>query len=185
MFALVRSTGALARSSRQLFLWREQDERAGPIGLRHVQRLSLLQRAPEDLHPGPSGVRVTKRLTGSFPTCSRVTRWTTRPRDQQGRRAAGANPDFGPHPAGRFRVPRTLKARRHLLPWTKRFSMKLASLMFRHTWLFTFSGKMARRFVPWMPRWMIYNGLNAWGKHRELPEFPKKSFRELYREKNG
>ncbi|MFV1968359.1 MAG: lactate utilization protein B [Pirellulaceae bacterium] len=76
-------------------------------------------------------------------------------------------------------------ARRRLLPWTKRLSMKLASVVFRHTWLFVLSGKMARWFVPKLPRWMIYNGWNAWGKHRELPEFPKKSFRELYRERNG
>jgi L-lactate dehydrogenase complex protein LldF len=26
----------------------------------------------------------------------------------------------------------------------------------------------------------VYNRLNAWGKQREIPEFPKKSFRELY-----
>jgi L-lactate dehydrogenase complex protein LldF len=76
-------------------------------------------------------------------------------------------------------------AQRRLLPWTKRFSMKLASAVFRHTWLFTLSGKMARWIVPKLPRFMIYNGLNAWGKHREIPEFPRKSFRELYRERNG
>jgi L-lactate dehydrogenase complex protein LldF len=76
-------------------------------------------------------------------------------------------------------------AQRRLLPWTKRFSMKLASAVFRHTWLFTLSGRMARWIVPKLPRFMIYNGLNAWGKHREIPQFPQKSFRELYRERNG
>jgi L-lactate dehydrogenase complex protein LldF len=32
---------------------------------------------------------------------------------------------------------------------------------------------------------MIYNGLNAWGKQRDLPPAPKKSFRELYRQRGN
>ena len=44
---------------------------------------------------------------------------------------------------------------------------------------------MARWFMPILPRFLIYNRLNAWGKHRELPVFPKHSFRELYEKKNG
>jgi len=36
-----------------------------------------------------------------------------------------------------------------------------------------------------MPRWMIYNGFNAWGKQRDLPPAPKKSFRELYRQRGN
>jgi L-lactate dehydrogenase complex protein LldF len=76
-------------------------------------------------------------------------------------------------------------ARRHLLPWKKRFAMKMASLVLRTTWLYNLSGKLARWFVPWLPRWMVYNRLNAWGKQRELPEFPKHSFREMYGKKNG
>jgi len=75
-------------------------------------------------------------------------------------------------------------ARRHL-PWKKRMAMKLASIVLRNTWLYDLSGKMARWFVPLLPRWMAYNRLNVWGKHRELPEFPKKSFRELYRKRDG
>jgi L-lactate dehydrogenase complex protein LldF len=75
-------------------------------------------------------------------------------------------------------------ARRHL-PWKKRMAMKFASIVLRKTWLFNLSGKMARWFVPMLPRWMVYNRLNVWGKHRELPEFPKKSFRELYRKRDG
>jgi L-lactate dehydrogenase complex protein LldF len=62
--------------------------------------------------------------------------------------------------------------------------MKFASLLFRHTWMFTLSGKLARWIVPWLPRWAVYNRLNDWGRHRELPEFPKRSFRELYRDRH-
>jgi L-lactate dehydrogenase complex protein LldF len=72
---------------------------------------------------------------------------------------------------------------RHL-PWTKRMAMKLAGIVLGTTWLYALSGKVARRVVPRLPRWMIYNRLNAWGKHRELPEFPSHSFRELYEQRD-
>ncbi len=32
-----------------------------------------------------------------------------------------------------------------------------------------------------MPRFMLYNSLNAWGKHRELPKFAKQSFNEWWK----
>ncbi len=75
-------------------------------------------------------------------------------------------------------------ARRKYLPLSKRLLMKLTSFVMRRTWLFSFAGKMARLFGPWMPRLVIYNRLNAWGNQREIPEFPKKSFRELYRKRD-
>ena len=50
-----------------------------------------------------------------------------------------------------------------------------------NTWLFTTAGKIGRWMLPKLPRFMVYNRLNAWGKQRELPPMPKQSFRELYR----
>jgi len=73
----------------------------------------------------------------------------------------------------------------HLLPWKKRLAMKAASIVLRNTWLYTLSGKLARWFLPVLPRFLVYNRLNAWGKHRELPVFPKHSFRELYEKEHG
>lgn len=70
------------------------------------------------------------------------------------------------------------------LAWTKRLSMVLASFVFRRTWLYRTAGWLARKLVPWTPRFLIYNRLNKWGKQRELPEFPKRSFREQYRRRN-
>ena len=67
------------------------------------------------------------------------------------------------------------------LPWTKRLSMKFARLVLGNTWLFTTSGKIGRWVMPKLPRFMVYNRLNAWGKQRELPPMPKQSFREMYR----
>jgi L-lactate dehydrogenase complex protein LldF len=67
------------------------------------------------------------------------------------------------------------------LSWSKRMSMKLASAVFQHPWLYRTAGWMARKVMPLVPRFLIYNRLNKWGKQRELPEFPKQSFREAYR----
>ena len=31
------------------------------------------------------------------------------------------------------------------------------------------------------PRWMVYNGLNDWGKEHEMPTFAKESFNEMWK----
>lgn len=66
------------------------------------------------------------------------------------------------------------------IPWTKRFSMKMAGWVLGRRWAYELSGRLARWWMPKLPRFMIYHGLNGWGKQRELPEFPRKSFRDLY-----
>ncbi len=71
------------------------------------------------------------------------------------------------------------------LPWKKRMAMKLTSLVLRITWLYGTLGWLGRRIVPWLPRFMIYNRFNPWGRQRELPPMPKKSFRQLYAERYG
>jgi L-lactate dehydrogenase complex protein LldF len=67
------------------------------------------------------------------------------------------------------------------LPWTKRLGMKLMSQMMRRPWLFRLVGSLGRTALRWSPRFLVYNGLNPWGKQRELPPAPQKSFRTLYR----
>ncbi len=74
-------------------------------------------------------------------------------------------------------------AGRRLLPATKRLSMKLAGYIFRHPRLYRWAGKLARAIVPHLPRFLVYNRFNPWGRQRELPDFPKRSFREIYRER--
>lgn len=70
--------------------------------------------------------------------------------------------------------------RRGLLPWSKTVPMRLMSFVFRRPWLYALAGKTARRLLPLVPRWLLYNRLNDWGRQRELPQIPKQSFRELY-----
>jgi L-lactate dehydrogenase complex protein LldF len=74
---------------------------------------------------------------------------------------------------------------RGLLPWHKRAAMRVASFVLRHRLLFEAAGRLARAIVPRLPRWLVYHRLNGWGKQRELPQFPRKSFRELYAEKRN
>jgi L-lactate dehydrogenase complex protein LldF len=76
-------------------------------------------------------------------------------------------------------------AHRGLLPWSKRLAMRFASAVLRDPWLYQFLGRTARWVVPKLPRFVVYNRFNPWGKQRELPEMPPKSFRELYRERHG
>ncbi len=72
--------------------------------------------------------------------------------------------------------------RRGLLPWRKRLAMKLAAAVLLRPGLYVAAGKVARWLVPRLPRFVLYNRFNAWGRQRELPPFPPKSFRELYEE---
>lgn len=64
------------------------------------------------------------------------------------------------------------------LPVSKRISMKMMSWLMQMPGMYRFVGKMARSIVPYLPRFMLYNRLNDWGKQRELPIIPKQSFRE-------
>lgn len=69
-----------------------------------------------------------------------------------------------------------------LLGYQKETSLKIATWLMKHPRLFSFSGKLARAIVPKLPRSITYSKANAWGKNRELPPMPKKSFKELYKE---
>ena len=70
--------------------------------------------------------------------------------------------------------------RRGLLPWSKRFSMKVLGFVLRRPRLYRFAGRLARKIIPLLPRWLLYNRLNDWGRQRDLPQIPSNSFREQY-----
>ncbi len=71
------------------------------------------------------------------------------------------------------------------LAWQKRWSMKLARWALAGPRRFRVLGKLARLSLPWMPRFLVYNRLNAWGRQREIPPMPRYSFRELYRQRQS
>ncbi len=55
-----------------------------------------------------------------------------------------------------------------LIGTSKKLSMKLAAAVMSRTWLFNMLGSMARVSLRWLPRFLVYNRLNPWGKQREL-----------------
>lgn len=75
---------------------------------------------------------------------------------------------------------RQLIAKEGNLPLSKKIMMKIMGFLLSHPKIYRFAGKMARTALPVMPRFMLYNSLNAWGKGREIPAAPKQSFREWY-----
>ncbi len=64
----------------------------------------------------------------------------------------------------------------------KVFSMQAAVWLMNKPKLFDFAGKFVRKVVPLLPKGMVYNKFNVWGKQRDLPAMPKKSFKDLYKE---
>jgi L-lactate dehydrogenase complex protein LldF len=72
-----------------------------------------------------------------------------------------------------------------LVPKGKRFGIKLAAMVLNRPWLYRIAGRIARFALRVAPRSLIYNRLNIWGRQRELPTPPKKTFRELNRERNN
>src|SRR4051794_543568 len=71
-----------------------------------------------------------------------------------------------------------------LVPKGKRFSIRLAAIVLNRPWLYRIAGRAARFALRVAPRLLIYSRLNVWGKQRELPSPPKKTFRELIRQRN-
>ncbi len=69
-----------------------------------------------------------------------------------------------------------------LLGLKKHTILRVATWLMKHPSLLDFTGKMARKIVPKIPRALLYSKANVWGKRRELPKFPKNSFKELYRQ---
>lgn len=65
-------------------------------------------------------------------------------------------------------------------PKSKKLAMQAAGYVFSKPSLYRLSGKVVRLALRVLPRFMIYNSLNPWGKSRELPTVPKESFRSWY-----
>jgi L-lactate dehydrogenase complex protein LldF len=63
----------------------------------------------------------------------------------------------------------------------KEASMKTMAAVLSKPWLFRFGGKAGRQFMRWMP-FLAGNKWNPWFRQREMPEPPKQSFREWYKQ---
>lgn len=63
----------------------------------------------------------------------------------------------------------------------KGMSMKMASGIFTSPLAYKISGSLMRKSLKALPKSIIYNPLNVWGKERDLPNPPKESFKEWYK----
>jgi L-lactate dehydrogenase complex protein LldF len=70
-----------------------------------------------------------------------------------------------------------------LLSRTKRWTMKFAAKVLGSPRLYALAGRLGRFALRWLPRFVVYNRFNTWGLQRDLPSAPKRSFRQMYRER--
>ncbi len=65
---------------------------------------------------------------------------------------------------------------------SKKRAMKITAWLMEKPKLFDFAGKMARKIVPKLPKSLVYSKANVWGKQRDMPKMPPKSFKEMFKE---
>lgn len=80
-------------------------------------------------------------------------------------------------------VLRTKIADKKQLPASKRMAMKAAGKVLSSPKLYKVAGSAVRLALK-MPRFFIYNRFNEWGLERDLPPLPKKSFKQMMKERN-
>ena len=62
--------------------------------------------------------------------------------------------------------------------------MSVAKLVLSNLWLYKLAGTLGRFALRITPKFLVNNPLlNTWGKQRDLPEPPRKSFRQLWRDR--
>lgn len=71
-------------------------------------------------------------------------------------------------------------SRRKLLSASKRYGSKFAGKILSNHAFYNFCGKNLRLAVRHLPRKILYSSINVWGKGRELPPAPEKSFNQWY-----
>jgi len=67
-----------------------------------------------------------------------------------------------------------------LLPKSKQIGVKLAAKVLDRPWLYRLAGRLMRRALRVLPRWIVYSRANVWGRQRDLPPAPRATFREQY-----
>ena len=76
-------------------------------------------------------------------------------------------------------------AREHETPFVKRAAMKAAGVVLSHPAVYRKAVEAGNVALGALPRFVIYNGLNAWGKHREVPHAPEQTFHQWYEKNRG
>jgi L-lactate dehydrogenase complex protein LldF len=75
---------------------------------------------------------------------------------------------------------REVIAERHQLPMVKREAMRLAGKVLASPTLYRAAVEAAAAGIEHLPRTLLYNPFNAWGRQREVPSSPPLTFRQWY-----
>lgn len=71
-----------------------------------------------------------------------------------------------------------------LLGRSKQWSMRLAGRVLGSRHMYELAGRLGRFSLRLLPRFLIYNRWNTWGRQRDLPPVPRRSFREQWRDRD-
>jgi L-lactate dehydrogenase complex protein LldF len=80
---------------------------------------------------------------------------------------------------------RQIISERGQLPIVKKEAMKMAGKVLASPTLYRTAVKAANAGLEYLPRTMIYNPFNAWGRHREVPKAARMTFRDWYLKSRG
>ena len=80
---------------------------------------------------------------------------------------------------------REVIAARHQLPMVKREAMRLAGKVLASPKLYRMAVEAAAAGIERLPRSLVYNPFNAWGRQREVPQVPHSTFRQWYLANRG
>jgi L-lactate dehydrogenase complex protein LldF len=69
------------------------------------------------------------------------------------------------------------------IPKGKLLALKSVSWVFKHPKIYGSLGWLGRKTLPSLPRFLLHNKFNVWGKQREMPDVPPLSFREIYKKR--
>ena len=72
-------------------------------------------------------------------------------------------------------------AARGLMPAAKRYGVRVASVVLSRPWLYRLAGALVRTVGRWLPAGPLRALSGGWGRERELPPLPARSFREEWR----
>jgi len=75
---------------------------------------------------------------------------------------------------------RQVIAERHQLPMVKKEAMRVAGKVLASPKLYRAAVEAAAAGLDHLPRFLVYNPFNAWGRQREVPSAPASTFRQWY-----
>jgi L-lactate dehydrogenase complex protein LldF len=77
---------------------------------------------------------------------------------------------------------RTVMSETHELPFLKKAMMKAAGLLLSSPKLYRAALPVADSALKHLPRFVVYNRLNTWGRGREVPPVPAQTFHQWYQQ---